>query len=118
MITITRSENHIIISVYGFSVAIKRRNESALSSDYLILCAFSDGINDDDAIKIIKELKAERDLISFGLSLNGENLTSDRITEIDRIISKLSERFIDEPLAPDLEINADPLAPALNPTEE
>lgn len=94
MITTWRDQNYIGISLLDVSTNVLDIYVPDDSDKESLLDIFSKRISDNDAIKIIKELKAERDLISFGLSLNGEGLTSDRITEIDRIISKLSERFI------------------------
>ena len=94
MITTWKDQNYIGISLLDVSTSVLDIYVPDDSDKESLLDIFSKRISDNDAIKIIKELKAERDLISFGLSLNGEGLTSDRITEIDRIISKLSERFI------------------------
>lgn len=94
MITTWRDQNYIGISLLDVSTNVLDIYVPDDLDKESLLDIFSKRISDNDAIKIIKELKAERDLISFGLSLNGEGLTSDRITEIDRIISKLSERFI------------------------
>lgn len=94
MFTVVKDENYYIIGVAGKYIRVgKQLIENSISNNTAI-DVFSMRISDDEAVKVIKDLKSERDLISFGLSLNGEGLTSDRITEIDRIISKLSERFI------------------------
>jgi uncharacterized Zn ribbon protein len=93
MFEVIKDENYYVIGVAGKYIRVGKQlienseNRSAID-------VFSMRLSDEEAVAVIKDLKSQRDLISFGLSLNGESLTSDRITEIDQVISKLSERFI------------------------
>jgi hypothetical protein len=93
MFEVIKDENYYVIGVAGKYIRVGKQlienseNRSAID-------VFSMRLSDEEAVAVIKDLKSQRDLISFGLSLNEESLTSDRITEIDQVISKLSERFI------------------------
>ena len=93
MFEVIKDENYYVIGVAGKYIRVGKQlienseNRSAID-------VFSMRLSDEEAVAVVKDLKSQRDLISFGLSLNEESLTSDRITEIDQVISKLSERFI------------------------
>lgn len=93
MFEVIKDENYYVIGVAGKYIRVGKQlienseNRSAID-------VFSMRLSDEEAVAVVKDLKSQRDLISFGLSLNGESLASDRITEIDQVISKLSERFI------------------------
>ena len=87
MFEVIKDENYYVIGVAGKYIRVGKQlienseNRSAID-------VFSMRLSDEEAVAVIKDLKSQRDLISFGLSLNEESLTSDRITEIDQVISK------------------------------
>jgi hypothetical protein len=93
MITVNKSETKSYIEIKGKGVSVRNQEISDFSDTYQLVRAFSQKIEDQDAVDIINALKADRDLIAYGISLSGQT-ESDKITEIDGIIRQLSTRFI------------------------
>ena len=94
MIKTWRDNNYIVISLFNYATHVSDAYVSEDTDQETLLEIICERIIDDRAVEVIKELKEKRDLIAFGVSLSSNNESIDKIVKIDRIISKLSERFI------------------------
>jgi hypothetical protein len=93
MIRSFRDDNYLVIVIKDVSARVKIQSVLDTSDVYQLINAFMSRVDDDTVIKLISSLKADRDLIAYGISLSGAT-ESDKITEIDGIIRQLSARFI------------------------
>lgn len=94
MIKTWRDNNYIGILLCNYATHVLDLYVSEDSDQETLLKIICERIGDEKAIEVIKDLKEQRDLISFGISIDSTNPTSNKIKEIDHIISELSKRFV------------------------
>ena len=93
MVECFRDGNYLNICIKGYSTIVLARLVDDVTDKSNLVSVFAKFTQEDELIKLIKDLKADRDLIAYGISLSGAT-ESDKITEIDGIIRQLSTKFI------------------------